>query len=158
MISPLPSHQRSKASPTKRAMVYLVNRGNFTVVVGYVDFMLVLAYPDFGKDFVLKTDASDYGVGAVLPQLDDSGHEKVFAYASKALTPREQKCSTTEKEALAVVFGTAHFRVHLLGRHFKLITDHNGLRWLHTMEAKGRLARWIIDLQEFVIMQTRSRA
>ena len=108
-----------------------------------------LAYPDFGKDFVLQTDASDYGVGAVLSQLDDSGHEKVIAYASKALTPREQKYSTTEKEALAVVFGTAHLRVYLLGRHFKLITDHNALRWLHTMEAKGRLARWIMDLQEF---------
>ena len=62
---------------------------------------------------------------------------------------REQKYSTTEKEALAVVFGTSHFRVYLLSRHFKLITDHNALRWMHTMEAKGRLARWIMDLQEF---------
>ena len=109
----------------------------------------ILAYPDFGKDFVLHTDASDYGVGAVLSQLDDSGNQKVIAYASKALSPREQKYSTTEKEALAVVFGTAHFRVYLLGRHFTLITYHNALRWLHTMEAKGRLARWIMDLQEF---------
>ena len=106
-------------------------------------------YPDFGKNFVLQTDAYDYGVGAVLSQLDDSGNEKVIAYASKALSPREQKYSTTEKEALAVVFGTGHFRVHLLGRNFKLITDHNTLRWLHTMEAKGRLARWVMDLQEF---------
>ena len=47
------------------------------------------------------------------------------------------------------MFGTGHFRVYLLGRHFKLFTDHNALRWLHTMEAKGRLARWIMDLQEF---------
>ena len=109
----------------------------------------ILAYPDFGKEFFLQTDASDYGVGAVLSQLDDLRNEKVIAYASKALSPREQKYSTTEKEALAVVFGTAHFRVYLLGRHFKLITDHNALRWLHTMEAKGRLARWIMDLQEF---------
>ncbi len=109
----------------------------------------ILAYPNFGKEFVLQTDASDYGVGAVLSQLDDLGNEKVIAYASKALSPREQKYSTTEKEAFAVVFGTAHFRVYLLGRHFKLITDHNALRWLHTMEAKGRLARWIMDLQEF---------
>ena len=60
-----------------------------------------------------------------------------------------EKYSTTEKGALAVVFGIGHFRVYLLGRHFKLITDHNALRWLHTMEAKGRLARWIMDLQRF---------
>ena len=88
----------------------------------------ILAYPDFGKNFALQTDASDYGVGAVLSQLNDSGNEKVIAYASKALSPRQQKYSTTEKEALAVVFGTGHFRVYLLGRHFKLITDHNALR------------------------------
>ena len=51
------------------------------------------------------------------------------------------------------MFGTGHFRVYLLGRHFKLITDHNALRWLHaTMEAKGRLARWIMDLQDFSIV------
>ena len=49
---------------------------------------------------------------------------------------------------LAVVFGTAHFRVYLLGRHFKLITDHNALRWLRTMDDEGRLVRWIMDLQE----------
>ncbi|CAB4022215.1 Transposon Ty3-G Gag-Pol poly, partial [Paramuricea clavata] len=109
----------------------------------------ILAYPDFSQAFILQTDASDYGVGAVLSQLDELGNEKVIAYASKALSPREQKYSTTEKEAFAVVFGKAHFRVYLLGRHFKLITDHSALRWLHTMEAKGRLARWIMDIQEF---------
>ncbi len=69
-------------------------------------------------------------------------HQKLFRLANK-------KYSTTEKEAFAIVFGTAPFRVYLLGRHFKLITDHNVLRWLHTMEAKGCLARWIMDLQEF---------
>ena len=109
----------------------------------------ILAFPDFSQAFILQTDASEYGVGAVLSQLDELGNEKVIAYASKALSPREQKYSTTEKEAFAVVFGTAHFRVYLLGSHFKLITDHSALRWLHTMEAKGRLARWIMDLQEF---------
>ena len=97
----------------------------------------ILAYPDFGKNFVLQTDASDNGVGAVLSQLDDSGNEKVIAYASKALSPREQKYSTTEKEALAVVFGTGHFRVYLLSRHFKLITDRNALRWLQYHGSEG---------------------
>jgi phospholipid-translocating ATPase len=109
----------------------------------------ILAYPDFSQEFILQTDASDYGVGAVLSQLDELGNEKVISYASKALSPREQKYSTTEKEAFAVVFGTAQFRVYLLGRHFKLITDHSALRGLHTMEAKDRFARWIMDLQEF---------
>ena len=78
-----------------------------------------MAYPDFGKNFVLQTDASDYGVGAVLSQLDDSENEKVIAFALKALSPRQQKYSTTEKEALAVVFGTGHFRVYLLRSLFQ---------------------------------------
>lgn len=109
----------------------------------------VLSYPNFDKDFILQTDASDVGLGAILSQKDGSGNEKVVAYASRTLTDRERKFSATEKEALAVVFGTKHFRVYLLGRKFELITDHNSLRWLKSMEAKGRIARWIMDLQEF---------
>ena len=57
----------------------------------------------------------------------------------------------TEKEAFAVVFGVRHFHVYLLGRKFELITNHSALRWLHTMEPTGRLARWIMDLQEVQI-------
>ena len=70
----------------------------------------ILAYPHCGQEFILQTDASDYGVGAVLSQRDALGNEKVIAYVSKALSPCEQKYSTTEKELFAVVFGTAHFR------------------------------------------------
>ena len=55
----------------------------------------------------------------------------------------------TEKEAYAIVFRTQQFRVYLLGRHFQLVMDHNALSWLHSMEPKGRLARWILDFQEF---------
>ena len=109
----------------------------------------VLCYPRFDREFILQTDASDFGVGAVLSQIDDNGYEKVVAYASKALSARQKKFSATEKEAYAIVFGTQQFRVYLLGRHFKIVTDHNALRWLHSMEPKGRLARWILDLQEF---------
>ena len=67
-------------------------------------------------------------------------------YASKA---RQKKFSATEKEAYAIVFGTQQFRVYLLGPRFKIVTYHNALRWLHSMEPKGRLAQWNLDLQEF---------
>ena len=109
----------------------------------------ILCYPKFDREFILQTDASDFGVGAILSQIDDDGLEKVVAYASKALSARQKKFSTTEKEAYAIIFGTTQFRVYLLGRHFKIVTDHSALRWLHSMEPKGRLARWIMDLQEF---------
>ena len=54
-----------------------------------------------------------------------------------------------EKEALAVVTTMKHFRVYLLGRKFHVITDNSALRWLYSLEPKGRIARWIMDLQEF---------
>ena len=97
----------------------------------------------------MQTDASDVGLGAVLSQIDKSGNEHVVAYASKTLSPREKNYSTTEKEAFAIQFGTQHFRVYLLGRKFTISTDHSALSWLHSMEPKGRIARWLMDLQEF---------
>ena len=109
----------------------------------------ILCYPDFDREFILQTDASDVGLGAVLSQIDKSGNEHVVAYASKTLSPREKNYSTTEKEAFAIQFGTQHFRVYLLGRKFTISTDHSALSWLHSMEPKGRIARWLMDLQEF---------
>ena len=109
----------------------------------------ILAYPIFDNLFILQTDASDVGLGAVLTQLDKSGHERVVSYASRTLTGRERNYTAMEKEALAVVFATEYFRVYLLGRKFQLITDNKALKWLHTIQPKGRIARWIMDLQEF---------
>ena len=77
------------------------------------------------------------------------GGERAIAYASYTLSQRDRNYSTMEKEALAVVTATKHFRVYLLGRKFHVITDNSALRWLHSLEPKGRIARWIKDLQEF---------
>ena len=109
----------------------------------------VLSYPNFQQSFILQTDASKLGVGAVLSQKNQYGHDHVLSYASRSLTEREKKFSTTEKEALAVVFAGNHFRTYLLGRKFSLITDHSALSWLHSIEAKGCIGRWVIELQEY---------
>ena len=109
----------------------------------------VLAYPALDRPFILQTDASNLGLGAVLAQIDSKGMERVVSYASRSLTPREKNYSTMEKEALAIVFATQHFRVYLVGHKFQIITDHRALKWLHSIEPKGRIARWIMDLQEF---------
>ena len=74
----------------------------------------LLAYPKFDREFTLYTDASDVGLGVVLSQRDDSGLERVIAYGSRSLTPRERKYATTEKEALATHYGTQYFRLYLL--------------------------------------------
>ena len=109
----------------------------------------ILAYPRFDRPFVLQTDASDLGLEAALTQTYHDGSECVISYVSRPLTDREKGYSATEKEALAVVFATDYYRVYLLGRHFTLITDHSALRWLNSVEPKGRLARWVMDLQEY---------
>lgn len=88
----------------------------------------VLAYPDPLKQFILDTDASNVGIGAVLSQVE-GGMERVVAYASRALTKQERKYATTKKELLSMVTFTKHFKHYLLGAEFVLRTDHNSLRW-----------------------------
>ena len=109
----------------------------------------VLAYPDFNRPFLLQTDASDVGLGAILAQRTANGQERVIAYASYTLSQRERNYSAMEKEAFAIIFAVKHFRVYLPGKKFRVITDNNALRWLHSLEPKGRIARWVMDLQEF---------
>ena len=110
----------------------------------------VLWSPDFTREFVLQTDASDFGVGAVLSQFDDEGTDHPIAYFSRKLLPREQRYSTVEKECLAIKLGTQAFRVYLLGRQFTIQTDHRALQWLDRLkETNGRLTRWSLALQPF---------
>ena len=109
----------------------------------------ILAYPQFDRPFTVQTDASDVGLGAVLAQFDLSGHEHVISYASRSLSDREKRYSATEKEALAVVFATDHFQAYFLGRKFTVVTDHHVLQWLHSVNPKAGLGRWVMDLQEY---------
>ena len=70
---------------------------------------------DFTCSFILQTDASEHGVGAVLSQCDDDGQEHPIAYFSRKLLPQEEHYSTIEKECLAIKLGVQAFRVYLLG-------------------------------------------
>ena len=107
----------------------------------------VLAYPDFEKSFILDTDASDVGIGAVLSQVSHNGQENVIAYASRLLSKTERRYCVTRRELLAVVAFTKHY---LLGKPFLLRTDHGSLTWLKNFkEPEGQLARWLEQLEEF---------
>ena len=110
----------------------------------------VLAFPDCSRMFILDTDASNQGIGTVLSQEHDDGFEHVVAYASRALSKAERKYSVTRKELLAVVSFLHYFRPYLLGRRFKLRTDHSSLLWLKRFkEPDGQLARWLEQLEEY---------
>ena len=121
----------------------------------------VLSSPDFEKTFILQTDASNYGVGAVLSQTDADGLEHPIAYFSRKLLDREQKYSTIEKECLAIKLAIKAFQMYLLGRPFIIQTDHRTLQWLSNVkDENSRLARWSLALQpyQFNIEHRRGRA
>ena len=87
----------------------------------------ILYCPSMDKEFTVKTDASNRGVGAVLSQQGDDGEEHPIAYFSRKLLPREEKYATVEKECLAIKLGIHAFHVYLLGSPFKVQTDHKSL-------------------------------
>ena len=94
-------------------------------------------------------DASDYVVGAVLGQTKDKKHHAI-AYASKTLIVPQLNYATTEKELLTIVFAFDKFRSYLVGAKVIVYTDHATLKYLLTKkDAKPRLIRWILLLQEF---------
>lgn len=109
----------------------------------------VLAPPDPHSTFLLDTDASDEGIGAVLSQPGSDG-EQVVAYYSRSLSKTERRYCVTRRELLAVVESVRHFRHYLCGLPFTVRTDHAALQWLLTFrEPEGQVARWIEQLQAF---------
>ncbi|XP_037521061.1 uncharacterized protein LOC119397715 [Rhipicephalus sanguineus] len=109
----------------------------------------ILKLPDFERQFVLRTDASDRGIGAVLLQEHDHVLHPV-AYASRKLLPREVAYSTVEKEALALVWGIEKFQVFLYGRRFLVQTDHEPLKFIQgAKSSNGRVLRWSLKLQQY---------
>ena len=110
----------------------------------------ILQYPDFTKKFILYTDASGTGLGAVLSQKDDDNRERVIAYASRSLNKAERNYGITDKECLAVIWAIKHFEQYLGLLPFQVITDHSALKYLQTAKVPtGRRARWIMYLQQF---------
>ncbi|GBN12405.1 Retrovirus-related Pol polyprotein from transposon 297, partial [Araneus ventricosus] len=109
----------------------------------------ILTYPRTDKDFILDTDASNEGIGAVLSQ-NIGNEERVIAYFSKSLGKPERNYCVTRKELLAIVKSIEHFHHYLYGQKFLLRTDHASLRWLlNFKEPEGQIARWIQRLQEY---------
>ncbi|KAK7104926.1 hypothetical protein V1264_019564 [Littorina saxatilis] len=104
----------------------------------------VLRLPDTAKEFILRTDASDEGIGAMLMQ-EHGGKPFPVSYASKKLSGAEKNYSTMEKECLAIVWGIKKFELYLQGVKFVLQTDHKPLTYLNSAKfVNNRIMRWVI--------------
>ena len=103
----------------------------------------ILSYPSFEKRFVLETDASIAGLGAVLSQSQEDGLLHPVAYASRSLMSAERNYSITELETLAVVWAITHFVPYLYGYDVTVLTDHTAVKAiLQTPNPSGKHARW----------------
>ncbi|CAF4360607.1 unnamed protein product [Rotaria sp. Silwood2] len=111
----------------------------------------IMNTPNFNEPFILELDACEYGLGAVLAQEYDK-KKFVIAYASRTLSSAERNYSATEREALAIVWATQHFRPYLEGTKVLIRSDCKALQWLkNAKDVSGRLARWAMKLSAFQI-------
>ncbi|KFM66084.1 Retrovirus-related Pol polyprotein from transposon 412, partial [Stegodyphus mimosarum] len=110
----------------------------------------ILTLSNFNNPFSLCTDASNYALSAVLCQEDSNGFQHRICYASRKLKGPETRYSTVEREILAVVWATPHFRQYLLGKTFTVYSNQASLS--HVLKLKNptsRIARWIMGLSQF---------
>ena len=113
----------------------------------------VLALYDPTRYTVVASDASNYGIGTVIMQKQDDGLMKPVAYASRALTPTEQRYATIEKEGLGITWACERFRDFLIGKQFHIETDHKPLVSLFgckdISELSSRIQRFRMRLMDF---------
>ena len=111
----------------------------------------VLAFADYMKDFLLKTDTSKEGLGVVLSQKQADGHYHLVAYDSQALTAHEKNYHSTKLEFLALKWAVMeHFKEYLLYQPFLVKTDNNPLMYImttHNLDVTGH--QWVGALAKF---------
>ena len=121
----------------------------FKALVSRMTTPPVLCYPDYTRPFILRTDASKLGLGAVLCQKQDSGQVRVVAYGSRALRKSEHNYSTHKIEFLALLWAvTKQFHHYLYGAQcFEVKTDHNPLTYVQTTAKLDAVChRWMAEL------------
>ncbi|GFV69150.1 retrovirus-related Pol polyprotein from transposon 297, partial [Trichonephila clavipes] len=113
----------------------------------------VLYAPNFEREFIVQTDASNAGMGAVLTQLNEQGEEHPILYLSKKFSEVEKRYCTTEKECASIVFAIKRLHYCLDGNSFLVMTDHNPLVWLNrNVSSNPRLMQWALQPYNFRIV------
>lgn len=127
----------------------------FESLLNEISSATILVHFDQKLPLILSTDASQYGIGAVLAHRYSDTSEQPIAHASRTLTKAEQNYSQIEKEALSIIFGIKKFHQYLAGRQFELVTDHKPLLTIFNptkplpVTTLNRLQRWAIFLMGY---------
>ncbi|CAF3487193.1 unnamed protein product, partial [Rotaria socialis] len=130
-------------------------QSSFECLLHEISKTTTLVHCDHRLPLILATDASNYGLGAVLLHRYSDGSEKPIAHASKTLKNTERNYSQIEKEALSIIFGIKKFHQYLAGRTFELVTDHKPLLSIFNptkgipVTTANRLQRWAIYLMGY---------
>jgi len=112
----------------------------------------ILVAPDWKKPFRGHVDASEFGVGGTLTQLDETGRDRVIAFFSKKLSPAEQNYTANDRELLGLVYFLERFRCYLEGSSFEIFTDNQVLKHFFTKaKLSRREARWLETFGNFGI-------
>jgi hypothetical protein len=111
---------------------------------------LVVQPPDWNREFHVFVHASDIAIGSVLMQKYEKNWFRLVYYASRRLSKAERNYSTTEREALGMIYSVRKFRHYLLGKRFTFHVDHSALVYLVSKASLNRkVARWTLLLQEY---------
>ena len=122
---------------------------SFRSLKGKLDTSPILHLPDLSRQMILRTDASDVAMGAVLLQEFD-GVKFPISYISKKFKDAEKNYSVMERECLAVVWAVQKFEAYLYGREFIIETNHQPLLCLRKSKvANQRVMRWALSLQPY---------
>jgi len=118
----------------------------------------ILVAPNPQKDYILQCDATQNSIAGILSQLDGDNKERVVAYASRKLLPRERNYPVIDRELLAICWCLQHWDQWVYGKQVQVFTDHRPLQWLQSVAAhNSRLARYVIVLQKYDINTTWKR-
>ena len=135
--------------PKKEEQQYYLKREAFSVLKNKLVSAPIAVAPNCDLPFELMCDASDYAIGAVLGQKRERIFQVIY-YVNRTLNDAQLKYATTEKELLAIVFAFEKFRPYLIGNKVIVHIDHSAMKYLMTKKnAKPRLIRWVLLLQEF---------
>ena len=133
---------------SNKDVVYMFNEEfleAFNTLKAKLLFASVITTPDWGQEFELMRDASDYVVGVVLGQRKGRMFHTIY-YASKVLNDAQINYATTEKELPTIVYALEKFRSYMVGSKIVIYTDHASIKYLlYKADSKPRLNRWILS-------------